>query len=231
MSLKSQPQAAKQPPVSPPILIALIVVLIAAVYLQFFSGPAKETPSTSAGPVATPAPQRKVTSTGKPAQGPTPAPQLAEPTADEVLTQDTDIQPQSWTAVNRNPFEPPVIVLRNRLAKDEVASLPAAPSPVTGNEFQIASALRNLPAALEKASVAAPEKSVPEEKPVWKGIISTNSGQIALVGFHNKTSLLRVGARLEDTSYQLAEITPQFLLFNSETGRQLKVEKKEATQK
>ena len=109
----------------------------------------------------------------------------------------------------------------------EATVAPADNSPLVTSESAGTHPQTRLATPEKTASVDHPAA---KEKPVWKGVIATNSGQVALVGYENKTVLLHVGSKLADTDYQLQEIHPQYLLFASDSG-QLKVEKKEATQK
>lgn len=53
------------------------------------------------------------------------------------------------------------------------------------------------------------------DEPLWKGTIKTNDGQVAIISYHGKSYLLRIGDQLSDSNYRLSEINQDSILLTS----------------
>lgn len=56
---------------------------------------------------------------------------------------------------------------------------------------------------------------MPEQQPVWQGLLRTKADQLVIVRYAAKTHFLRKGDRLPESNYRLTEIEPDYILFIS----------------
>ncbi|TCL67434.1 hypothetical protein EDC14_1014124 [Hydrogenispora ethanolica] len=124
----------------------------------------------------------------------------------------------------RNPFEPPpevVSILQSVIngSKAEPANIQTL---VERSGIDTVKPIVDKP----KADEMPPGIEQPKEEilPVWQGIIGTTANKLALVGFKNKSYLLKIGDRLSDSDYRLTEIQPDAILLQSAT-KQLRLGK------
>jgi hypothetical protein len=66
---------------------------------------------------------------------------------------------------------------------------------------------------------------VGDGKPVYKGSAKTESGQVAIVVYRNKSYILQIGDRLPTTDYRLAQIQPDVIILDT-GSEQLRLTKK-----
>lgn len=115
----------------------------------------------------------------------------------------------------RDLFLPPPMIIAARRSKD--SNISPSNRPV-GNEPQLIKPDQGFLTAVK------PDEN--PEKPVLKGIIGTESSQVIIVRYQNKSYLLKLGEILPGTKYRVAEINESSVTLLTPKGR-LKLDKKE----
>ena len=200
---------AKKSPVSAPILILGVVAVIAFVYLQFFSG----TSSQPAGPNVAPQPVRPA-QLAKPAQPAQPNQESAQLSPVTEMTSKLNQIVADVSEVGRDPFSLPSLLQRSKKDNFKVVSPPVIPAPI------------NIPKVdIPKVTVENPKVTVVEEQPVLKGIIKTNTGQVAILYYKGKSFVLHPGEKLPSSDYRLKGINNTDVILESPSN-QFKLQKK-----
>lgn len=95
---------------------------------------------------------------------------------------------------NRNPFASPAVVKASE-QKSKASTISIGPSTST-------------------APVVAP----PPARPMWKGIVGTDSDRLAIVTYKNRTYFLRQGNRMGNTAYRLTTLNDNYVVLSSSDG-------------
>lgn len=199
MSGKSQE---KQPAVRPGFLAITLFVFAGSLYWLYFMqpkpAPISPTKSTDPSMVFTPFTDTKIPE-GQP----------------ELENRKLRREPNS----TRDLFMPPpsIIAARRRKDSSNMKQISPVKQPVE-EEPKLIKPDQGL------LTAAKPDEN--PEKPILKGIMGTESSQVIIVRYQNKSYLLKLGEILPGTKYRVTEITDDSVILSTPKGR-IKLDKKE----
>lgn len=190
----------KQPAVRPGLLLVLLSALAGTLYWRFFMQP-KPAPTTPTVPPKVVTPLTNINDNHSKSQL-------------ETLNLKHDAVPIS----NRDLFMPPPSIIAARRRKDSNMR------PISPEKQPIDDESKLIKADQGLLTVAKPDEN--PEKPVLKGIMGTESSQVIIVRYQNKSYLLKLGEILPGTKYRVVEITNDSVILMTPKGR-IKLDKKE----
>jgi hypothetical protein len=198
MSGKSQE---KQPAVRPGLLLVLLLALAGTLYWRFFMQP-KPTPTTPTVPSTVV----------------TPLTNNINDNYSENQLETPNLKLGAGPISNRDLFMPPPSIITARRRKDSNMR------PISPVKQPIEDEPKLIRPDQGLLTVAKPDEN--PEKPILKGIMGTESSQVIIVRYQNKSYLLKLGEILPGTKYRVVEITNDSVILMTPKGR-IKLDKKE----